>query len=87
MDLLMKLLIESDWRGIFMAYLIDFQQKHIPLGDYPTSSAILKRNPFFMGSVFFFDQTVRAVVIQKRRTFYFGLWKNRDKAVIQKNPV
>lgn len=86
MDLLMKLLIKSDWRGIFMAYLIDFQQKLICLGDYPTSSAILKRNPFFMGSVFF-DQTVRAVVIQKRRTFYFGLWKNRDKAVIQKNPV
>lgn len=53
MDLLMKLLIKSDWRGIFMVYLIDFQQKPICLGDYPTSSAILKRNPFFMGSVFF----------------------------------
>lgn len=86
MKLLIKLLIKSDWRGIFAVYLIDFQQKRISPGDYPTSSAILKRNPFFMGSVFF-DQTVRAVVIQKRRTFYFGLWKNRDKAVIQKNPV
>lgn len=53
MDLLMKLLIKSDWRGIFAVYLIDFQQKPICLGDYPTSSAILKRNPFFMGSVFF----------------------------------
>ena len=37
----MKLLIKSDWRGIFMAYLIDFQQKHISLGDYPPLSAIL----------------------------------------------
>lgn len=67
-------------------YLIDFKQKEGRVKKYPTSSAILKRNPFFMGSVFF-DQTVWAAVIQKRRTFYFGLWKNRDKAVIQKNPV
>ena len=53
MDLLMKLLIKSDWRGIFMAYLVDFQQKHISLGDYPTSSAILDKNPLFSTGSFF----------------------------------
>ena len=35
----MKLLIKSDWRGIFEAYLIDFQQKSISLTDCPTSLA------------------------------------------------
>ena len=67
-------------------YPVDFKQKEGKVKNYPTSSAILKRNPF-LWVLFFFDQTVWAAVIQKRRTFYFGLWKNRDKAVIQKNPV
>ena len=49
MDLLMKLLIKSDWRGIFMVYLIDFQQKHISPGDYPTSSAILEKHFIIAG--------------------------------------
>ncbi len=63
MDLLMKLLIKSDWRGIFMAYLIDFQQKHISLGDYPTSSAILDKNPLFSTGSFFLRK------LQKKRAF------------------
>lgn len=58
MDLLMKLLIKSDWRGIFDGYPVGFQQKQVCLGDCPTSSAILDKNPlfstgsFFMGIVF-----------------------------------
>ena len=30
----MKLLIKSDWRGIFVEYLIDFQQKESYLKNY-----------------------------------------------------
>ena len=50
----MKLLIKSDWRGIFMAYLIDFQQKPICMGDYPTSSAILDQEPIVFNGFFRF---------------------------------
>ena len=65
MDLLMKLLIKSDWRGIFMAYLIDFQQKLICLGDYPTSSVILEKNPLFSTGSFFCD-LIKYIIMQSR---------------------
>ena len=65
MDLLMKLLIESDWRGIFMAYLIDFQQKHISLGNYPTSSAILDKNPLFSTGSFVFYRLFKNLLLIK----------------------
>ena len=66
MDLLMKLLIKSDWRGIFMAYLIDFQQKHISPGDYPTSSAILDKNPLFSMGSFFCESFKKSELLKEK---------------------
>ena len=77
MDLLMKLLIKSDWRGIFMVYLIDFQQKHISPGDYPTSSAILDKNPLFSTGSFVFYKTFKnllfiKLLIKRSPPVFFG---------------
>lgn len=42
MDLLMKLLIKSDWRGVFVQYLIDFLQKTSSLKNNSPPCPVIK---------------------------------------------
>ena len=72
MDLPMKLLIKSKWRGVFWMYLIDFKQKSIALTNYPTLSAILQKNPLFsMGSFCFCRCFVFRMNYRRFRTAVF----------------
>ena len=59
MKLLIKLLIKSEWRGVFKMYLFDFKQKEESLTHYPFLSAIFIKNLLFSIGSFVFFQTIQ----------------------------